>query len=80
MGSDATAFETQPLTTKDAHRNKQQHDHEPDLSLVLGTWDTWALILIAFAAITICYADRSNISTAIIPMSQDHNWSNGTQV
>lgn len=40
----------------------------------------WQL-LVALAAISvlICYADRSNISTAIIPMSEQYGWDAGKQ-
>ena len=37
-----------------------------------GDWFT--LTLLAAAAIFICYADRSNISTAIIPMAKEFGW------
>jgi ACS family sodium-dependent inorganic phosphate cotransporter len=36
-------------------------------------------VALAAAGIVICYADRSNMSTAIIPMSQDLGWDKAYQ-
>ena len=37
------------------------------------------LVLLAFAALFICYIDRVNISVAIIPMARDMGWDTATQ-
>ena len=39
-----------------------------------GENDWLTLTLLAAVAIFVCYADRSNISTAIIPMAKDFGW------
>ena len=39
-----------------------------------GSRDWGVLVLLAAAAIFVCYADRSNISTAIIPMAHQFGW------
>ena len=39
-----------------------------------GGGDWIPLTLLAAAAIFVCYADRSNISTAIIPMARQYHW------
>ena len=39
-----------------------------------GSRDWRTLTLLAAAAIFVCYADRSNISTAIIPMARQFGW------
>ena len=49
-------------------RPGDRHDNDGDG----GDWFT--LTLLAAAAIFICYADRSNISTAIIPMAKEFGW------
>ena len=41
-----------------------------------STSSSITFVLLAALAITISYADRSNLSTAIIPMAQDLNWDN----
>jgi hypothetical protein len=45
-----------------------------------GGGTSWAVIVtLAALGIVICYADRSNMSTAIIPMSQDFGWDKAYQ-
>jgi len=36
-------------------------------------------VALAAASVVICYADRSNISTAIISMSADYGWGQSQQ-
>lgn len=40
---------------------------------------TLFFVAVLFFAIVICYADRANMSFAIIPMSNEYQWSNTTQ-
>eukprot|EP01095_Lingulamoeba_sp_RSL-Kostka_P000539 TRINITY_DN10819_c0_g1_i2.p1 TRINITY_DN10819_c0_g1~~TRINITY_DN10819_c0_g1_i2.p1 ORF type:complete len:436 (+),score=73.84 TRINITY_DN10819_c0_g1_i2:48-1355(+) len=39
----------------------------------------YKIIILSFLAIMICYADRSNIATAIIQMQREFNWSQSTK-
>jgi hypothetical protein len=38
-----------------------------------------AQVALAAISVLICYADRSNISTAIISMAEQYQWDSGTQ-
>eukprot|EP00239_Pterosperma_sp_CCMP1384_P012157 CAMPEP_0197866514 /NCGR_PEP_ID=MMETSP1438-20131217/44255_1 /TAXON_ID=1461541 /ORGANISM="Pterosperma sp., Strain CCMP1384" /LENGTH=487 /DNA_ID=CAMNT_0043485085 /DNA_START=895 /DNA_END=2358 /DNA_ORIENTATION=- len=35
---------------------------------------TWPLVLLCAVSVVICYADRSTIATAILPMAQQYDW------
>ncbi len=58
---------TQPLLATPAHA---QDDKEP------GGWrSSWQLLVgLCALSVVICYADRSNISTAILPMAESFGW------
>ena len=36
---------------------------------------SWILIILCFVTVSICYADRTNISTAIVEMKREFLWS-----
>lgn len=38
----------------------------------------WVIVLLCFAAFLLCNMDRVNMSIAILPMSQEYNWSSAT--
>lgn len=39
----------------------------------------WSLVGMGFAAITLCYLDRVNLSVAIVPMAEAHGWNHEVQ-
>eukprot|EP00191_Tetraselmis_sp_GSL018_P011763 CAMPEP_0177597806 /NCGR_PEP_ID=MMETSP0419_2-20121207/11931_1 /TAXON_ID=582737 /ORGANISM="Tetraselmis sp., Strain GSL018" /LENGTH=527 /DNA_ID=CAMNT_0019090047 /DNA_START=239 /DNA_END=1822 /DNA_ORIENTATION=+ len=66
--------------SRDSPTEEEESGSQPWAGAVLRPGITWqALVFLCSVGIMICYADRSNISTAILPMADQFGWDKSYQ-